>query len=207
MSLQPLPRPSVVLASLLALAGIVLAVAGCDVTPLGPTGGPGPTPGAVRATPLGVIYKLRSPIVLQVMHSQPPTGTGGCRTGQVQVSLPPGAAPMPCFQPVGAPVTITTAAVSAVSAVSAYRPAPPPNQPAQPASYGFMIGVQPAQVPAVTALIAQAYQSRDALGVSVDGKLWQAAQVLQPFPGQQFQIALLSRNQALQLYHLLVPSG
>src|SRR5215831_13622313 len=94
MSLQPLPRPSVVLASLLALAGIVLAVAGCDVTPLGPTGGPKPTPGAVRATPLGVIYKLRSPIILQMMHSQPPTGTGGCRAGQVQVSLPPGAAPM-----------------------------------------------------------------------------------------------------------------
>jgi len=69
------------------------------------------------------------------------------------------------------------------------------------------VGVPAAQVAAVTALIAQAYQSQDAVGVSVDGKLWQAAQVLQPFPGRQFQIALISRSQALQLHRLLIPVG
>lgn len=202
MPFQAPPRRQCALASVVAAAAIVLTVAGCShITPLGPMGGPKPTPGAVRATPLGIVSKLGSPIILQVMHGQPATGTGGCLAGQVQVSLPPGAAPMPCYQPVGAPVTITTAAVSPVST---YRPAPPPGQPAQPVSYGFMVGVLPAQVTTVTALIKQAYDSRGALGVSVDGKLWQAPQVAQPFPGQQLQVDLLSRNQALQLYRLLV---
>jgi len=70
-----------------------------------------------------------------------------------------------------------------------------------------MVGVPTAQVAAVTALVMQAYDAHGALGVSVDGKLWQAAQIVQPFPGQQFQIALLTRNQALQLYRLLVPAS
>jgi hypothetical protein len=202
---QARSRRRSVLASGLAAAAIALAAASCSqITPLGPTGGPKPTPGAVRATPLGLVSTLGSPIILQVMHGKPATGTGGCPAGQVQVSLPPGAAPMPCFQPVGAPVTITTAAVSPFST---YHPAPPPGQPAPPVSFGFVVGVLPAQVAAVTALITQAYHSRDALGISVDGKLWQAPQVFQPFTGQQFQIALLNRNQALQLYHLLVPAG
>jgi preprotein translocase subunit SecD len=59
----------------------------------------------------------------------------------------------------------------------------------------------------VTALIGQAYDSHGALGVSVDGKLWEAPQVAEPFSGQQFQISLLSRNEAIQLYRLLVPSS
>jgi hypothetical protein len=111
---------------------------------------------------------------------------------------------MPCFQPAGSTVTITTAAVSSVSPS---RPPSPPGQAAQPVSYGFIVGVLPAQVAAVTALIKQAYDARAALGVTVGGKLWEAPQVLQPFPGQQLQIALQSRSQALQLYHLLVLSG
>lgn len=70
-----------------------------------------------------------------------------------------------------------------------------------------MVGVPTAQVPAVTALITRAYDSHDALGVSAGGKLWEALQVSQPFSGQQLQIALLSKNQALQLYRLLIPPG
>jgi hypothetical protein len=68
-----------------------------------------------------------------------------------------------------------------------------------------MVSVPAAQVAAVTALIKQAYDSHGALGVSVDGTLWEAPQVLQPFSGQQLQISLLSRSQAVQLYRLLVP--
>jgi hypothetical protein len=45
------------------------------------------------------------------------------------------------------------------------------------------------------------------VGISVAGKLWEAPQVRQPFPGQRLQITLLSRNQARQLYRILVPSG
>jgi len=199
---MPLRRSSV-LARGIAAAGIVLAVASCsNITPLGPTEGPVPTPVAVRrAAPVGVVYQLASPIILQVMRSQPPAGTGGCPVGLVQVVLPPGAPPMPCFQPVG---TLVTIAVAAVSPVSFYPAAPQQGQSAQPASYRFMIGVQPAQVAAVTALITQAYDSRAALGITVDGKLWQAAQVLQAFPGQLLQITLMSKSQALQLRSLLV---
>jgi hypothetical protein len=203
MSFQGPRRLSSVLTSVLAAAGIVLALASCSsITPLGPT--PGPRHGAVQPTPVGTLafYKLGSPIILQVMHGQSPTTTGGCRAGRVQVSLPPGAAAMPCYRPSGTPITITSAALSPVST---YRPTPPPGQPAQPASYGFMVGVPAPQVTAVTALIKQAYDSHGALGVSVGGKLWQAAQVAQPFPGQQFQISLLSKDQALQLHDLLVP--
>jgi hypothetical protein len=205
MPLEPRPRPSSVLTSVLAAAGIVLALASCSsITPLGPTREP--AHGSVQPTPVGtmVLYRLASPIILQVMHSQSPAATGGCQAGLLQVSLPPGAAPMPCFRPAGTPVTITAAAVSAVST---FRPPPPPGQPAQPTSYGFMVGVPAAQVAAVTALIKQAYDSQGALGISVGGKLWEAPQVLQPFSGQQLHIDLLSRNQAVQLYHLLVPAS
>jgi hypothetical protein len=136
------------------------------------------------------------------MRGESPAAAGGCPPGLVGVFLPPGAAPMPCYRPVGEPVTITAATLSQVSA---FPQSPPPGQPSQPASYGFMVGVPADQVSAVTALIAQAYHSRAALGVTVDGKLWEAPQVAQPFSGQQLQIALLSRTQALQLYGLLVP--
>jgi hypothetical protein len=62
-------------------------------------------------------------------------------------------------------------------------------------------------VPAVTALLGNAYRGREYLGASVAGKLWEAVQVLGQFPGQQVRIILVSRSQALQLYRILVPPG
>jgi hypothetical protein len=53
----------------------------------------------------------------------------------------------------------------------------------------------------------QAYDARGALAVSVAGKTWTAPQVLRPFSGRQFEIGLPSRNQALQLYRVLVPAS
>jgi hypothetical protein len=73
--------------------------------------------------------------------------------------------------------------------------------------YGFIVAVPGADIPAVTAVIRQAHDTGGAVGISVAGKLWQAPQVFKPFPGQRLQITLLSRNQALQLYRILVPSG
>jgi hypothetical protein len=73
--------------------------------------------------------------------------------------------------------------------------------------YGFIVAVPGADVAAVTAVIRQAYDSGGAVGISVAGKLWQAPMVRQPFPGQHLQITVLSRNQARQLYRVLVPSG
>jgi hypothetical protein len=69
-----------------------------------------------------------------------------------------------------------------------------------------MVAVPAADAAAVTAVIKQAYDLGGAVGITVVGKLWEAPQVLSPFPGQQFQISLVSRSQALQLYRILVPS-
>ena len=80
------------------------------------------------------------------------------------------------------------------------------NQPG-PATYEFVVAFPTADMPALTALIRQAYDSGDALGMSVAGKLWQAPQPRRRFNALRAeQINLLSRNQAFQLYRLLVPS-
>jgi hypothetical protein len=223
MPFQPPSRPLSVLGSTLAAAGLMLAVAGCShITPLGPGQAPPSLPPPRH---------LGSPVTVQVMRSQPPTAPGPCPAGTVDVfGLEPGllraaagrpvpqhagqggtpspaATPAPpvgvaCFRPVGRPVTITSAAVSSVAAHL-----PPPGAPKGPTIYGFVVACATSDVAAVTAVIRQAYDSHDAVGISVAGKLWQAPQVLRPFSGQQFQIALLSRHQAVQLHRLLVPSG
>jgi len=191
MPFQP-PRPSSVLASALAAAGIVLTIASCShLAPLGPDAAPTMPPSR----------HLGSPIIVQVMRTQPPTPAGGCPAGWVAVPAP-GAAPGPCYRPVGTPVTISSAAVSPVSL---YRHAPPPGHPAGPTTYGFTVAVPAADVAAVTAVITRAYDSRGAVGISVAGKTWTAPQVAGPFPGRQLQIALPSRSQALRLYRILVP--
>jgi len=54
----------------------------------------------------------------------------------------------------------------------------------------------------------QAYNSGDALGMSVAGKLWQAPQPQRRANALRAeQINLLSRDQAVQLYRLLNPSS
>jgi hypothetical protein len=73
--------------------------------------------------------------------------------------------------------------------------------------YGFIVAVPGADVAAVTAVIRQAHDTGSAVGISVAGKLWQAPQVRQPFPGQRLQITLLSKNQARLLHRMLVSSG
>jgi hypothetical protein len=220
MPCDPLARPLSVLVSVLAAAGLVLAVAACsNVTPLGPEPAPVSLPPA---------RQLGSPISMQVMRSQPPTAPGKCPAGSISLfgsdpnvprtaaapvhaKLPQGstATPIPtppapgvgiaCFRPVGTPVTITSAAVSAVTTNR--------NQPG-PAWYVFVVAFPAANVPALTALIRQAYSAGDALGMSVAGKLWQAPPTRRKFIALRAeQINLLSRKQAVQLYRLLAQSG
>jgi hypothetical protein len=226
MPCQRPPRPLSVLASALAAAGIVLAVVGCShITPLGPNPSPASLPPA---------RDLGSPIIVQVMRSQPPTPAGECPAGSialfglepnvlrvavasqrpVQVGTGSTVTPTPtatpttppappagvaCYLPVGTPVTITSAAVSSVTTY---------QHQTGPASYGFVVAFPTADVPALTALIRQAYDSGDALGMSVAGKLWQAPQPRRKFNALRAeQITLLSRTQAFQLYRLLVPSS
>jgi hypothetical protein len=189
MPFQP-PCPSSVLISVLAAAGVVLAVAGCShVTPLGPTP---PQP-----------RHLGSPIVLQATRSLGPTPTSGCPAGSVALS-PPGDG-SGCYHKLGPPVTLTSATVSPI--ISGPTTAPAGQQGGGQASYGFVVAVPAGDVAAVTAIIKQAYDSHGAVDISVAGKTWAAPQALKPFPGQQLQIFLPSRNQALQLRRMLIPPG
>jgi hypothetical protein len=220
MPCQPPRRPLSILASGLAAACVVLAVAGCsNITPLGPDPAPVSLPPA---------RDLGSPIILQIMRSQPPTPAGQCPadsialfgsepnvlraavassrpvqagTGSTTPPTPPATPPagVACYRPAGRPVTITSAAVSPVTTNR--------NQPG-PAWHVFVVAFPTADVAALTALIRQAYDSGDAVGMSVAGKLWQAPQPRRKFNALRAeQINLLSRTQAFQLHRLLVPSG
>jgi hypothetical protein len=226
MPVQRPTRPLSVLASALAAAGLMLAATGCsNIAPLGPD------PAPVRLPPA---RDLGSPITIQVMRSQPATPAGDCPAGSVALfgsepnvpraavassrpvqastgstatpapPAPPATHPAPgvgvaCYLLVGRPVTVTSAAVSAVTSY--------PQQ-TGPAAYGFVIAFPTADVAALTAAIRQAYDSGDALGMSVAGKLWQAPQTRRRFIALRAeQVNLLSRDQALQLYRLLVPSA
>jgi hypothetical protein len=190
MSFQP-PRRSRVLASGLAAAGILFAVASCDVAPVGPTGNQTPTPRQAASGPPLQIVQLGSPIILQVMRSQPAPASGRCAAGYVALSAPGSAGT--CYRKLGTPVTVSSGSISAVLAQG------------HPASYGFMVA--PADVVAVTAAIKQAYDVRGALAVIVAGQTWQAPQVLQPFSGQQLQIFFPSKTEALQLHRILAPAS
>ena len=198
---MPIRRPPRVLASVLAAAGIAVAIASCShLAPLGPDAS------------LPQPHHLRSPFVLEAMRVQPPTPAGGCPAGYT--ALPgnnptiPGPASSSgitqCYRKTGTPVTITSAAVSPVSPVSA--PKPPPGQKA-PVQYGFVITLPAADIPALTAVTTTAYHARGALAISIAGKTWALPPVGGPFRGPQFQIPMPSRNQALQIQRMLAPSG
>jgi hypothetical protein len=221
MPFQRPPRPLSVLASALAAAGVMLAVAACsNITPVGPDPAPVSLPPA---------RQLGSPIIMQVMRSRPPTAAGRCPAGSVALfgldpnvpraasvhsQIVPGSTATPaatpaapparpvgvaCFLRIGRPVTVTSASVSSVTTSR--------NQPG-PAWYEFVVAFPAADVASLTALIQQAYDSGDALGMSVAGQLWQAPQPRRKALALRAeQINLLSRHQAFQLYHLLVPPG
>jgi hypothetical protein len=232
MPCQPPRRPLSILASALAAASVALAMVGCsNITPLGPDPAPASLPPA---------RDLGSPIIMQIMRSQPPAPTGRCPAGSTALfgsepnvpravvgsravgppvpahsqpiqgstatpaPTPAATPPAPpagvaCYRPAGTPVTITSAQVSSVTTNR--------NQPG-PAWHVFVVAFPTADVAALTALIRQAYDSGDAVGMSVAGKLWQAPQPRRKFIALRAeQINLLSRTQAFQLYRLLVPSG
>jgi len=193
MSFEFRPRSAPVLAGLLA-AGLMLAVAGCShLTPLGPDA-------AATAPPPS---HLRSPIVLQAMRVEPPVPAGGCPARFTMISVPGN--PGQCARPVGTPVIITSAGVSAVSS---FQPRTPSGQVVPgPPVYQIMITLPAADVTAATAVVTTAYDSQGGVDFSVAGRTWALPKVLRPFRSQQLSIALPSKNQALQLHRLLVPSG
>jgi hypothetical protein len=215
----------------LAVAGLVLAVAGCsNITPLGRDSAPVSLPPA---------RDLGSPIMMQVMRGQPPMPTGECPTASVALfGIQPYVPRVAVGQPVAAPVPVDAQLIQASPAtetptraatpatpppgVACYRPVGSPvtitsaavssvatdrNHPGT-AWYGFVVAFPAADVAALTALIRRANDSGDAVGMSVAGKLWQAPQPRRTFIALRAeQINLLSRTQAIQLYRLLIPAG
>ena len=235
MPFQPSSRPSFALASALAAAGLTLTVAGCSqLTPLGPTppqpshlgspivlqairsqpatpAGRCPAGYVVLATPgnldpglcfrkLGTPVTITSAAVSSVSEGPTTTPAGPqARSGSTPVS---GQA-----RPVGTQVSQQARPVGTPASQQARPVSTPASQQAPRVPYGFAVVVPAADVAAVTAVIARAYDSRGAVSISVAGKTWAAPHVIRPFPGRQFQIFLPSRNQALQLRRILVPSG
>ena len=199
------PRPPSALASVLAAAGIVLAVASCtgQITPLGPD----------RAATMPQPHHLRSPLILQAMRTQglvaPP---GGCPAGWVTLSGGAGA----CYRKTGTPVTITSAAVSPIFS---FRPPTPPGQQAPPVQYGVSITVPAADVPALAAVLptapeppgpptASAVTSATPIPtISVAGRTWILLGYATPSASGEFDVTLSTRNQALQLHRMLAASS
>ena len=200
------PRLPSALASVLAAAGIMLAVASCTghITPLGPD----------QAATMPQPHHLRSPLILQDMRTQGLVGRvgqpGGCPAGWVTLSAEPG--PGQCYRKTGMPVTITSAAVSPVFS---FRPPPPPGHQAAPVQYGFSITVPAADVPALAAVLptapgppgpptASVVTSATAIPtISVAGRTWVLLGYGTRFAGREFEVTLPSRNQALQLQRML----
>jgi hypothetical protein len=205
---MPIPRPRPVLAGVLAAAGLLLAAAGCTghITPLGPD----------QAATIPQPHHLRSPLILQDMRTQGLVGRvgqpGGCPAGWVTLSGGPG----PCYRKTGTPVMITSAAVSPVFS---FRPPPPPGQRAVRLQYGFSITVPAADVPALAGVLpaapgrpgppaaSVANSATPIPSISVAGRTWILAGFAAPSADGEFDVTLPSRNQALQLHRLLVPSG
>jgi len=203
MPFRPLPRLLAAAASVLA-AGLMLTVASCShLTPLGPD------PAATMPQP----QHLRSPLVVQDMRIEPPAQVGGCPAGSV--TLPDGGSGV-CYG-TGTKVTITSAAVSPVSP---FQPPAPPGQQAGPVQYVFWITLPAADAPALTAVTTAVTgpqrphpgpptvsAATSALTISVAGRTWVLVGFATRFAGRQFEVALPSRNQALQLQRILAASG
>lgn len=103
MPFQRPPRPLSVLARALVAVGIVLAVTSCGgITPLGPYSAPARLPPPRH---------LGSPIIMQVMRSQPPTTAGQCPADSVDLfgSEPNVLRAAVTARPVGAPHPVSAA--------------------------------------------------------------------------------------------------
>jgi hypothetical protein len=73
--------------------------------------------------------------------------------------------------------------------------------------HGFVITVPTADQAALTAVTTTAADAHGYLSISVADRTWLLPRVLQPFTSPHFEITFPSRDQALQLQRLLVPSG
>jgi hypothetical protein len=207
MPFRPPPRLPAAVARVLA-AGLMLTAASCShLTPLGPD----------AAATLPLPHHLRSPFVLQVVRVPSPAPVGFCPSGYV--TLAGGGSPGMCYRTTGTRVTISSAAVSPVSPLQL---PPPPGQQAVPVQYAFWITVPAADAPALTAVTTTvtgpqrpqgsqgpptASVATSALIISAAGRTWVLVGFGTRFAGRELEVALSSRNQALQLQRTLAVSG
>lgn len=180
----------------LALAGLVLGVAGCShVLPLGLSAVPVPS-------------RLAAAIVLQPGVPAPATASAAALGAPVTVSCPAGYAALPagdeppgpgsagCFRKLGTPATFTTAAATV------YRqPAGPHGKPAQ---YLLRITLPAAGATALTAVTTETAGARDALAIMIAGRAWAVLATLNPLTNGEFAIPVQSLSQALQLQRILL---
>jgi hypothetical protein len=131
--------------------------------------------------------------------SRPPSPAGGCAAGYTTLSAPftdyP-EVPDACYRDLGQPVSITSAAVT-----MSYQPA----RSQQPAGYGLTFTVPAAEAPALAAITAKAFDSRDPMAISTAGKTWGVTLMGGPLTNGQFGIWVQSKSQVLQLQRILLP--
>jgi len=178
----------------LALAGLVLTVAGCGhVLPLGLSAIPVPS-------------QLASAIVLQPafvapssqsLPAQGPPSPATCPAGYTMLPAagqPPGGGG--CYRKLGPPATFTTAAVTVFR-----QPGGPQGQPAR---YVLRITLPAAEAAALTAITTNVAGTQEQLAIIIARQVWGAFVTLKPLTNGEFEIPLQSLNQALQLQHTML---
>jgi hypothetical protein len=188
MPFHHLPRRFPILASALAAIALGLTAAGCShVTPLGPDAAPAmPQP-----------RHLKSPIIFQAVLGRPSSSPGGpCPAGYVALSDQATGNTGLCYSKLGSPVTFTSAGVSS-------------GQPdgSTGAEATLMINLPAADRAALTAITTKAYRAKGYVDISVAGQTWAIPEAMAPLTQGQFEISLTSKNEALQLQHLLDPAS
>ena len=190
----------------MALAGLVLTVAGCSqALPLGPTPAAPPAPS-----------RLASAIVLQPGLTDPGTSVGKCPAGSVALSgpgatggPPAGAGPVTspstpngvCFRTLGEPVTFTTAGVAVAEQPARSQPVP------QPASWVVRINLSAAEAAELASITTRLAGTQDQLAIIIAGQTWAMPVTLQPLTGGEFSFGAESKSQALQVQRLLQQPG
>jgi hypothetical protein len=178
----------------LALAGLVLTVAGCGrVLPLGLSAVPVPS-------------HLAPAIVLQPEVPAPATRSAVPQGAPPEARCPAGYAVLPtadeppgsagCFRKLGTPTTITSAAATV------YRQHAGPQ--GQPSQYVLRITLPAAGATALTAVTTQVAGTKDALAIMIAGQAWAVVATLKPLTNGEFGIPMQSLSQALRLQRILL---
>ena len=187
----------------IALAGLVLTVAGCSqALPLGPAPAPLPVPS-----------QLASAIVLQPGLSDPGASVSKCPAGSVALSGPGAingapAAAGPVSPPAPRPACASRRWASrsrSPTAGVAVAEQPARSQPVQqPASWVVRINLPTAEAAELAAVTTKLAGTQDQLAIIIAGQTWAMPLTMQPLTGGEFAFSAESKSQALQVQRLLI---